>query len=197
MSHDVAPEGAKLATMNPWLARRVIGFAHQGGAAEGTPSTIEAMRRARANGAAALEFDLHLTNDGMLLLHHDPEFVIDGLSVKIAEKSLAELRAAVPDVAILDDVLAAFPGVPITAEVKARDAAERAARMLAGEVGSRPVIVTAFAPGTVAKVKEVAALACETASSDAASKRAPTSIFIWILPSRAVSICYGANQMLT
>jgi glycerophosphoryl diester phosphodiesterase len=52
-----------MTSANPWPARRVIGFAHPGGAAEGPASTIETMKRARRNGAAALKFDVHLTRD--------------------------------------------------------------------------------------------------------------------------------------
>jgi glycerophosphoryl diester phosphodiesterase len=46
--------------------------------------------------------------------------------------------------------------VPLIVEVKAPKAAELTARMLAEEPGGRPVIVTAFAAGTVAAVKRVA-----------------------------------------
>jgi len=145
-----------MANENPWLARRVISFAHQGGAAEGPASTIETMRLARRNGSAALEFDLHLTHDKALVLQHDPELVVGGRTVKIANEDLAELRRLKPDIATVEEALAAFPDVPLTVEVKAPEAAEVAARTLADEPGDRPVIVTAFAPATVAAVKRVA-----------------------------------------
>ncbi len=141
---------------NAWLGRRVIGIAHQGGAAEGPPNTIETMRTAMENGCVALEFDVHLTRDGHLVLHHDPEFIVDGKTVKIADTDLDALRAMKPDLATVGAVLAAFPEVPLTVEVKAPKAAELTARMLAEEPGDRPVIVTAFASGTVAVVKRVA-----------------------------------------
>ncbi|HYN34846.1 MAG TPA: glycerophosphodiester phosphodiesterase family protein [Ilumatobacteraceae bacterium] len=145
-----------MAIDNAWLSRRVIGFAHQGGAAEGPPNTIETMRRALDNGCAALEFDLHLTRDNQLVLQHDPELIVEGNAVKIADTDLDALRAIQPDLATVNEVLAAFPEVPLTVEVKAPKAAELAARILAEEPGDRPVIVSAFAPGTVAAVKRVA-----------------------------------------
>jgi glycerophosphoryl diester phosphodiesterase len=141
---------------NAWLGRRVIGVAHQGGAAEGPPNTIDTMRTAMKNGYAALEFDVHITRDDQLVLHHDPKFVVEGKVVKIADHGLDALRAMEPHLATVGEVLAAFSEVPLTVEVKAPKAAELTARMLAEERGDRPVIVTAFASGTVAAVKRVA-----------------------------------------
>lgn len=145
-----------MANENAWLGRRVIGTAHQGGEAEGLPKTIETMRQAMENGCAALEFDVHLTRDDQLVLHHDPAFIVDGKVVKIADTDLDALRALKPDLATVGEVLAAFPEMPLTVEVKAPKAAELTARMLAEEPGGRPVIVTSFASGTVAVVKRVA-----------------------------------------
>jgi glycerophosphoryl diester phosphodiesterase len=57
---------------NPWLERRVLAYAHRGGAREAPSNTIRAMRRALAVGATALEMDVHLTSDGHLVVCHDP-----------------------------------------------------------------------------------------------------------------------------
>lgn len=56
---------------NPWLERRVLDYAHQGGAKEGPSSTLFAMRQAVAAGAEALELDVHMTRDGVLVVCHD------------------------------------------------------------------------------------------------------------------------------
>jgi glycerophosphoryl diester phosphodiesterase len=56
---------------NPWLSRRVLNYAHQGGAREGPSSTLFAMRAAVAAGADALELDVHMTSDGVLVVCHD------------------------------------------------------------------------------------------------------------------------------
>jgi glycerophosphoryl diester phosphodiesterase len=142
--------------MNPWLSRRVVGFAHQGGACEGPPGTVEAMQKALDHGAAALEFDLHLSSDPLLVIHHDRDVTAGGRSLSIAGHTLAELRAILPNLATLDDVLTAFPNTPMTVEIKVRKAAKPAATRLASEVGARPLIVTSFSIGTVSVVRRTA-----------------------------------------
>lgn len=57
---------------NPWLRRRVLNWAHQGGAREGPSSTLWAMRRAIETGAHAIELDVHATVDGHVVVCHDP-----------------------------------------------------------------------------------------------------------------------------
>ena len=59
-------------TKNPWLGRRPLHYAHQGGALEAPSTTLYAMRRAtREHGAHALELDVHRTADGILVVCHD------------------------------------------------------------------------------------------------------------------------------
>jgi glycerophosphoryl diester phosphodiesterase len=58
-------------TRNPWLARRPIVYAHQGGALEAPSSTLFAFRRAVELGCHALEMDVHRTRDGVLVVAHD------------------------------------------------------------------------------------------------------------------------------
>lgn len=54
-----------------WLTRRVLHYAHQGGAKEAPSSTLYAFRAALVEGADALEMDVHLTADGALVVAHD------------------------------------------------------------------------------------------------------------------------------
>jgi glycerophosphoryl diester phosphodiesterase len=56
---------------NPWLGRRVISYAHQGGAWEAPSSTLFAIRRALELGATGIELDVHATADGELVVGHD------------------------------------------------------------------------------------------------------------------------------
>jgi glycerophosphoryl diester phosphodiesterase len=56
---------------NPWLERRVIAFAHQGGSYEGPSSTLAAIERALAEGATAIELDVHATADRQIVVCHD------------------------------------------------------------------------------------------------------------------------------
>jgi glycerophosphoryl diester phosphodiesterase len=77
---------------NPWLERRVIAYAHQGGAKEGPSSTLYAIGAAIAAGATAVELDVHATADGELVVCHDP--TLDRTTAErgpIAERRLAEL----------------------------------------------------------------------------------------------------------
>jgi glycerophosphoryl diester phosphodiesterase len=79
---------------NPWLERRVLAYAHRGGAREWPSNTILAMRRALAAGATALEMDVHPTADGHLVVSHDPtvDRTTNG-SGAISSMTLAEVQA--------------------------------------------------------------------------------------------------------
>lgn len=77
---------------SPWLDRRVIAYAHQGGAWEGPSSTLHAIAGALEVGATGIELDVHATVDGQLVVCHDPtvDRTTDG-SGRIAELTYAEL----------------------------------------------------------------------------------------------------------
>jgi len=79
---------------NPWLGRRVISYAHQGGAWEAPSSTLFAIRRALDLGASGIELDVHAASDGHLVVCHDGtvDRTTNGQG-SIANLSLAELRA--------------------------------------------------------------------------------------------------------
>jgi glycerophosphoryl diester phosphodiesterase len=77
-----------------WLSRRVLHYAHQGGAKEAPSSTLYAFRTALAEGADALEMDVHLTADGTLVVAHDS--TVDRPTPaqgRIDEFTVEELRA--------------------------------------------------------------------------------------------------------
>ena len=81
------------ARRSPWPDRRVIAYAHQGGAWEGPSSTLYAIGSALDAGATGIELDVHATADGHLVVCHDPtvDRTTDGTG-KIAE--LTWIRAA-------------------------------------------------------------------------------------------------------
>jgi glycerophosphoryl diester phosphodiesterase len=92
----------------PWLDRRVIAYAHQGGAWEGPSSTLYAIGAAISAGATAIELDVHATADGHLVVCHDPS--VDrttGGSGEIAGLTLEEVRA-------LDNAYRWVPGADVT-----------------------------------------------------------------------------------
>jgi glycerophosphoryl diester phosphodiesterase len=75
------------------LERRVIAYAHQGGAWEAPSSTLHAIRAALAAGATGIELDVHATSDGYLVVSHDPtvDRTTNG-SGNFADLTLAEVR---------------------------------------------------------------------------------------------------------
>ena len=78
---------------NPWLARRVLAYAHQGGAWESPSSTLFAIRRALEAGATGIELDVHATADRHLVVCHDAtvDRTTEGTGA-IRDLTLAELR---------------------------------------------------------------------------------------------------------
>jgi glycerophosphoryl diester phosphodiesterase len=77
-----------------WLERRVLAYAHRGGAREAPASTVYAIERAVALGATGIELDVHSSSDGVPVVSHDP--TVDAStngSGAIASKPLAELRS--------------------------------------------------------------------------------------------------------
>jgi glycerophosphoryl diester phosphodiesterase len=76
-----------------WLERRVIAYAHQGGAWEGPSSTLHAIAHALEVGATGVELDVHATADGELVVCHDA--TVDRTTAAqgtIASHTLAQLR---------------------------------------------------------------------------------------------------------
>ncbi len=76
-----------------WLERRVVAYAHQGGAWESPSSTLHAIRHALDAGSTAVELDVHATADGELVVCHDAtvDRTTDQSGV-IESFTLAELR---------------------------------------------------------------------------------------------------------
>ncbi len=77
-----------------WLGRRVIAYAHQGGAWESPSSTLHAIQHTLEAGATGVELDVHATADGELVVCHDA--TVDRTTAAqgtIASFTLAQLRA--------------------------------------------------------------------------------------------------------
>ncbi len=92
----------------PWPDRRVIAYAHQGGAWEYPSSTLAAVEHALGAGATGIELDVHATADGQLVVCHDDtvDRTTDGTG-RIAELTLDELRR-------LDNAYWFIPGADVT-----------------------------------------------------------------------------------
>ena len=85
---------ANAAAQNPWLERKVMNIAHQGGEAEAPSNTNYAYRRALALGSDMLEVDVHSTVDGHLVVLHDAtvDRTTEGTG-SVYDKTLAEIQA--------------------------------------------------------------------------------------------------------
>ena len=105
---------------------RPLVFAHRGGSALAPENTIAAFDNGLALGADGLELDVHLSRDGVVVVHHDR--VLDRTTTlrgPIAERDSDELRrAAVPALA---EVLARYPDQRLVVELKVNRAALAAA----------------------------------------------------------------------
>ena len=130
-------------------ADRPLIFAHRGGAGVAPENTIPAFDRGLALGADGLELDVHLSQDGVAVVHHD--FLLDrttDATGPIAAKTIAELarvnacakfvRAGRPwdggpaGVPTLRDVLRRYRDVRLIIEIKGPLRA--LARAVVGEV---------------------------------------------------------------
>lgn len=85
---------ATAAAANPWLERRVMNIAHQGGENEVPSNTMYAYRRALAVGSDMLEVDIHTTADAHVVVMHDGtvDRTTEG-SGSVYEKTLVEVQA--------------------------------------------------------------------------------------------------------
>src|SRR5579872_509199 len=131
-------------------ARSRLVIAHRGNAAHAPENTIESFAQAVALGVDALEFDVHVTRDGVPVVIHDATLArTTGRPESVASLTLAQLQAAnagmmfskdggetfpyrdqrltIPTVA---EVVSRFPDIPLLIEVKVREAAEPLARVL-------------------------------------------------------------------
>jgi len=107
---------------------RPLVFAHRGGCALGPENTIAAFDLGMAAGADGLEFDVHLSSDGIPVVHHDD--TLDRTTSArgpIAARTAAELAcisAGCPlGIPALADVLRRYPDVPLIVEMKVDSAA--------------------------------------------------------------------------
>jgi glycerophosphoryl diester phosphodiesterase len=96
---------------------RPLVFAHRGGSALAPENTIASFDNGIALGADGLELDVHLSRDGVVVVHHDRTLDrTTSLVGPIAARSAGELAAAgVPSLA---DIVARYRDVRIIIELK-------------------------------------------------------------------------------
>jgi len=126
-------------------------YAHRGASRELPENTMRAFRRALELGADALETDVHVTHDGVIVVSHDPDGArIFGEPARIADSSWAEVRAwGIPS---LEEVVTTFSGVPINVDLKI-DAAAQAVALLRKLGAEDQVTLASFQSSTLRKVR--------------------------------------------
>jgi glycerophosphoryl diester phosphodiesterase len=141
-------------------ARPVI--AHRGGSARGPENTLEAMQLGIAEGADAIEFDVHLCKDGEVIVIHDPtvDRTTEG-SGAVDCMTLADLRSlnaacrfsgVQPDSAMhrscriptLGEVFESFPRTPLIIEVKTPAASRQTRALIEKHNAENRCIVDSF-----------------------------------------------------
>lgn len=101
-------------------------YAHRGSSAALPENTLEAFRQAVADGANALETDVHRTRDGHWVVCHDPDGRrLAGRPERIADVDLAEVErwdvGRGHRIPTLEALLAAFPELPVSVDIKPSD----------------------------------------------------------------------------
>jgi glycerophosphoryl diester phosphodiesterase len=88
------PAGASAQLLdNPWLERKPLNIAHQGGEIEAPSDTLYAFKTAQQKGADVIETDVHLTADGRVVVLHDEtvDRTTNG-SGSVEQMTLAEIK---------------------------------------------------------------------------------------------------------
>jgi glycerophosphoryl diester phosphodiesterase len=181
-------------------ARPVV--AHRGDSAHAPENTMAAFERAVRLGVDALEFDVRLTADGVAVVHHDPtlERTTSGACL-VAAHTLATVRALeagahfTPDagrsfpfrgtgvgVPTLDEVLGAWPAMPVLIELKEPAASAAARAVLDRHAAASRAVVASFVDAAVAPFRS-SPYATGAARGDVARLLAATLVGVRVRPS--------------
>ncbi len=155
---------------------RPLLYAHRGASAEFPENTLCAFRRALELGADVLEMDVHMTADGHVVVAHDPDgrrmCAVDREIRHTLLKDLKEWDAGAgftaPDgsrphadkghrIPTLDEVLEAFPDVPLNVDLKqSQPDMARAFVSVVRRHGAEPRVTAAsFEDGVLRRVRRL------------------------------------------
>ncbi len=117
-----------------------IGFAHRGASALAPENTLEAFQLAIEMGATGLESDVHVSDDNVAILVHDPRFEVDGAWRAIRDLPAATLESmGMPRLASLYALVGT--SLPLSLDLNDADplAAAEAVVEAASEAGSTAI----------------------------------------------------------
>ena len=141
---------------------------HRGNRAHAPENTIESFAQAVAAGADAIEFDVHVSADGIAVVHHDPTLMrtTDGTG-EIARLNYDALRrvdaganftkdgktfpyrGAGHRIPRFEEVVEAFPSTPLLIEIKDPLASVPVRRIIEEKKAIDRVVVDSFKPGAL------------------------------------------------
>ena len=168
--------------------RRPVVFAHRGGSTLGPENTLAAFELGMAAGADGLELDVHMSSDGVPVVHHDSTLDrTTSASGALASRTAADLarvdagyhfagRGDFPfrrqgiGVPTLDDVLRTYPDVPIIIEMKvdSREMGEAVAREVRAMGAADRVCAAGFGACSAAAARAaLPEMACSATRSEA------------------------------
>ncbi len=156
--------------LHPFFASpRPLVFAHRGGSALAPENTMAAFDRGVALGADGIELDVHLSRDGIVVVHHDRTLErTTRLRGPIAARNAAELAdAGVPTLAA---VLRRHRDVRVIIELKVNDAAlaRAAVEVIRGAGACDRVCVGSFGTRVLREVRRLEPALATSASREEA-----------------------------
>lgn len=135
---------------------------HRGAPKAAPENTLASFAAALEEGADGVELDVHSTQDGVLVVTHDPE--IENLGV-IRETTWASINSAVPSIPTLEQVLDLCAGALVNIEIKnsegdsGYDPTQRTADLVVALLASRSnrdnVVVSSFELAAVDRVRSI------------------------------------------
>jgi glycerophosphoryl diester phosphodiesterase len=158
------------------ISEKTLVIGHRGGAGAAPENTLESILHGVEAGADAIEFDIHATQDGRIVLFHDDtlERTTDGTGV-VEEMTLEQLKRLdagygfTPDlgrsfpfrgtgvrIPTLDEAVEASGDLPLICEIKTEKAGRLLAEWLPGNPARERMIVGGF---DLAQVRPAAAVA--------------------------------------
>jgi glycerophosphoryl diester phosphodiesterase len=123
---------------------------HRGAAGLAPENTVGGLQKALEHHVDMLEFDLRITQDGVAVLHHDPELTDgNGRRHQIAETTYKELKDHKSDLATLEEALDITDKSPLYIEVKPGVTTEPIVHILKGRPDTKRLFLASKSQATL------------------------------------------------